>query len=250
MAGTKAAAVKAEAFRLNSAQLANLGGEIRRSRKRRRLTQAQLGALVGTSGMTISRIECGRGGGVSLDFWQSLAVAIGRPLRWSMDRDAQEEPADAGHLAIQSLLLRLGRRAGHVSLFELPTRPADPSRSVDVGWRDDRRHILVLLEAWNSFGDIGASSRSFARKMAEAESLATGTWGFVPHLVVGCWVVRATRRNRVLVQRYSDIFASHLPGSSARWVRAIRDGSVPPREAGLIWCDVNCTRVFAWRRGA
>jgi hypothetical protein len=163
-------------------------------------------------------------------------------------RDRREEPADAGHLKIQELVLRQGRAAGYRGTFELPTRPTDPSRSADVGLRDDFHRRLVLLECWNVIGDIGAAARSTARKLSEAEALATAIWGGSPRRVSGCWVIRATRRNRELVARYPEVFSARFPGSSAGWVRALVAGTEPPAEPGMVWCDVAATRLFPWRR--
>jgi hypothetical protein len=157
-------------------------------------------------------------------------------------------PADAGHLAIQELVLRLARTAGAKRFFELATRPAEPWRSADVGMRVDRHRCLVLCECWNTIGDVGAAARSTARKVAEAEQLAVVTGGEKPYRIASCWVVRATRRNRELVGRYPEVFAARFPGSSAGWLAALTRGDEPPTEPGLVWCDVAATRVFAWRR--
>jgi transcriptional regulator with XRE-family HTH domain len=240
----------AEAARRNQEQLAQLGAELRRSRLRRRLKQAQLAAAIGVVQSTVSVMERGRGGSLSMDLWQTAFTAMDRELRFEPSRDASEEVADAGHLMIQDLVLRLGREAGFVATFELPSRPADPSRSTDVGLRDDRRRLLVLAECWNSIGDIGAAARSTSRKIADAEAFAAFAWGERPHRVASVWVIRASRRNRELVARYPDVFAARFPGSSSGWVAALTRGDEPPRESGLVWCDVAATRVFAWRRRA
>jgi hypothetical protein len=110
------------------------------------------------------------------------------------------------------------------------------------------KRVLVLVEAWNTFGDVGASVRSTDRKLAEAEDFATATWGERDHLVAGCWVVRSTRANRALVARYPELFASRFPGSSHGWLATLTTGSRPPAQAGLVWCDVAATRLFSWRR--
>ncbi len=176
-------------------------------------------------------------------------------MRIELRRDAREEPADAGHLAIQELVLRLGRRIGYRGSFELRSRSVDPSRSTDVGLRDDQAGILILVECWNTFGDLGAAIRSTKRKLAEAAELAIAIGGDRPHRVFSCWVVRDVERNRRLVARYPELFASTFPGSSALWVRALtepvrRTGRLdPPTNLGLVWCDARATRLFAWRRG-
>ena len=170
------------------------------------------GSEPGCRASAISTIERGRGGSHTLDTWQRLALAVDRPMRIELRRDAREEPADAGHLAIQELVLRLGRRAGFSGTFELPTRSSDPSRSTDVGLRDDRARLLILVECWNTFGDLGASIRSTNRKLAEAAELAIAVGGDDPHRVVSCWVVRDVERNRQLLARYPELFASQVPG--------------------------------------
>ena len=238
----------AEARRRNLEQLAGLGAELRRSRIHRHLTQEQLGLRAGISRPTVGAVERGFGGSHTLDTWQRLALVLDRPLRVDLGRDPFEDTADAGHLAIQELVLRIGRLAGFRGGFEIASKPTDPSRSTDVGLRDDRRRLLLLIECWNSIGDIGAAARSTNRKLAEAEDLAIVIGGEQPHRVASSWVVRATRRNRDLLARYPEVFDARFPGSSAGWVQALTGGTEPPNEQGLVWCDVEATRLFAWRR--
>lgn len=239
----------AAAARRSSVTAGELGAQLRQRRKRRGWTQRELGARIGLHHSRISQVELGGGASLTLRDWTALAHALGAELSVKLSRDHEDEPADAGHLRIQEFLLRLGRQAGAARLFELPTRPADPSRSVDVGLRDDLRRRLILLEAWNTIGDIGAAARSTTRKLAEAEALATALGGDEgPYRVAGCWVVRASRTNRALVARYPEVFAARFPASSAGWARAIATGAEPPAGPGLIWCDPSRGTVFAWRR--
>jgi transcriptional regulator with XRE-family HTH domain len=248
MARLKRPELFAEAARRNAQLMAALGGELRRGRTARRITQDQLGDRIGLSQSTISKMERGRGGSLSMDAWQRAFAAVDRPLHLAPARDPLEETVDAGHLGLQELVIRLGRGGGYRALFELPTKPGDPRRSVDVGLRDDRNRRLLLCELWNTFGDVGAAARSTNRKLAEAAQLAAAIWGEAPHTVVACWIVRATRRNRELVARYPELFASRFPGSSVGWVHALTNGIEPPSEPGLVWADVAATRLFAWRR--
>ena len=108
-----------EAERRNQAQLARLGGDLRDARRRRRRTQGQVAAAAGIARSTVSAIERGHAGSHTLDTLQRVALASGRPLLVGLQRDPFEETADAGHLAMQELVLRLGRRAGFTRSFEL-----------------------------------------------------------------------------------------------------------------------------------
>lgn len=237
-----------EAERANREQLVRLGGHVRDARRRRRATQARLGEAVGLSQSAISRLERGLGGGLSMDAWQRVALALGTRLHVSLPRDALEQPADAAHLALQELVIRLGRAAGYRALLELPTRPSEPWRSIDVALCDDARRRLTVVECWNTIGDVGAAARASNRKLAEAGALAAARWGEGDHEVRLVWVVRATSRNRALVARYPRLFAARFPGSSGGWVKALTTGSTPPDAPGLVWASVDGSRVFAWRR--
>lgn len=188
------------------------------------------------------------GGSLSLDVWQRLFVGLGRRLIVEAGRDPIGEPVDAGHLKIQELVLRLGRGAGYQGLFELATRPLDPTRSTDACLRSDAARRLLLIECWNTITDIGAAVRSTDRKLREVAELSVVVGADRPYSVAGCWVVRATARNRELVRRYPEVFAARFPGASEGWARAITRGEAPPLKPGIIWCDVGATRLFAWRR--
>lgn len=224
----------------------SLGEEVRRERRRRRLTQRVLGARIGLSQTEISRIERGLGARAPLETWVALGVALDRPLAVSLSRPIghdRAEPADAGHLQIQEHVLALASATGRAGTFELPTSPRDQSRSTDVGIRDARHRCRILAECWNTFGDLGAASRATHRKAAEAHA----TWP--DDRVATVWVVRATAANRALLARYPHILDASFPGSSRRWVRALTDGDIaPPSEPGLVWFDPATGRLTEHRR--
>jgi transcriptional regulator with XRE-family HTH domain len=263
MSRLKRPELAALARRLNQEQLSRAGGQVAETRRRRRWTQSELGRRVGLSQGSISLVEVGKGGGLALDAWQRIGLALDRPLRIELSRDAREEPADAGHLGTQELVMRVGRGAGFQRTFELPTRPSNPTHSTDVGLRDDRHRRLILVECWNTIGDLGAAVRSTVRKRVDVEGLAAVIGGGrpaqgglqgpdepgEPYAVATVWVVRATRRNRDLVARYPELFASRFTGSSRAWVQALTTGAPSPTDLGLVWCDVQATRLYAWRRG-
>ena len=236
-----------QARRLLQPTLTREGGKVRRARKRRRWTQQALAEKVDLAQPTISQMERGEGGTLSLEVWQQVVLVLGLPLDLTLGRDALEEPADAGHLDVQELMLRTGRKAGYRRTFEVPTKPSDPSLSTDVGLTDDANRRLLQVECVNTFGNINAAIRSSDRKRAEAEAHAIAIGHGEPYDVHQVWVIRATRRNRELLARYPELFATRFPGSSKVWVKALIIGSSPPDQPGLVWCDVRATRLFEWR---
>jgi len=227
--------------------MAREGAKLRQARKRRRLTQVQLGVKCGLSQSTISDAEIGHGGALSLTAWQRIAIVLDLPLDFSLGRDALEEPVDAGHLAIQELVLRLARATGRRRRFELTSKPTDPWRSTDVGLIDDEQRSLILVECVNAFGNVNASIRSSDRKRGEADGLAIALGRGAPYEVRTCWIVRATRRNRQLISTYPELFANRFGGSSRAWVETLTRGTAVPDEPGLVWCDIQATRLFEWR---
>ena len=249
MAGVKRRQARIVGAQRAQQAAAQAGRDVRASRRRRRLTQRVLAERIGVDRAYVARIEAGRAAGAPFEIWYALGEALGRQFKAEFLRDRLDEPADAGHLAIQELVLRLAGPAGYQGGFELATRPSDPARSIDVPLRDRRNRRLVIVECWNSFGDLGSAARSSNRKIAEAEALAGALAGDGPPYAIGlCWVVRDTARNRELMARYEHIFAARFPGSSAGWARALTQGGPLPAEPGLVWCDVSATRLFA-RRG-
>ena len=249
MPGRKRPASVIQGAREAAAIAANLGGQARTERLGLRRTQAQLSVAVGLSRSRYGEVERGEGASLPLDTWVAIGLAIGRPLAVGFSRPVHAAaPADAAHLAMQELILRLATESGRRATFELPTRPADPWRSTDVGIRDDRTRTLILVECWNTFGDVGAARRATTRKVNEAEALAVALGGERPYRVLSVWVVRSTAANRSLVRSYPEVFASACPGSSQGWEKALTSGSPPPRQTGFVWCDPAAGRIWPRRR--
>ena len=195
-------------------------------RERRGWTRTELARRAAIGRMVESRIERGITN-VDLEVLQRIGAAMGRPLLVTFGRDIMETPTDAGHLAIQELVLRLGRAAGYTGSFELPSRPGESWRSIDVGLADASRRRMLLVECWNTIGDVGVASRSSERKRVDLDAIAAGRWG--PDASVNVlWVVRATARNRALIHRYPEVFTARFPGSSRGWVDCLTSGERPP----------------------
>jgi hypothetical protein len=162
-------------------------------------------------------------------------------------RDPLDDVRDAGHLAIQELVLRVAAAAASMrrSSFQfalacLATRSTSSCGTTSGGcsWcaRRGTRSATSEQAPAHSSGKLG-----------QAEQLA-GTLGLDgPHRVRGCWVVRATTANRNLVRRYPTIFASRFPGSSLGWWRTLIAGDDPPAQPGLVWSDREASKLFPLR---
>lgn len=249
-AGSTRAGARLAGRRRAAEVAAELGRKIRAARGRRGWTQAALASRVGLTAARIGQIESGQAGGAGLEVWLAIAEALQVPLRIELARDARADVADAGHLAMQELALRLGRLTGRARTFELATKPLVSGHSIDVCLRDDLQRVLIINECWNTFGNVNASVRSTRRKIAEAEQLAAAIGGDAgPYRVAAVWLVRDTRANRELIGRYPEVFATAFTGPSMSWVAALtRPGVPPPAELGLVWSDVRATGLFPWRR--
>jgi transcriptional regulator with XRE-family HTH domain len=242
--------VEVQAARESARIGATLGSDLQHTRKRRRMTQEALGKRIGLGQGRISELERGHGATTPLETWIALGIAIDRPLAVSFSRDIQpDEPRDAGHLAAQELVLRLARQHRRHADFELPTRPTDPTRSIDVALRDATARVLIVVEIWNRLDDLGAAVRATSRKQAEAEGPAVLAAGDgPPYRVTTCWLLVDTTANRRLVARYPEILETRFPGSSFGWVCCLSNGAPPPTEPGLAWIDPRSGRIVPLRR--
>jgi hypothetical protein len=184
--------------------------------------------------------------------WIRIGLALGQPFAASFTKPLGEtrQPIDAGHLAMQEYLLSLARSTGRAATFELPTRPSDPSHSIDVCVRDTRRRVLIIEEAWNTFGDLGGAIRATHRKQAEAADLAATIGDGPSFRVATVWVVRDNANNHALVARYPEILGAAFPGSSRAWVKALTSDAAPPTRPGLAWFDPGTRRLHEWRRSS
>jgi transcriptional regulator with XRE-family HTH domain len=244
MSGRRSAAAIAAALEADGIRR-SIGLGVAAARGRRGWTQASLALRAGTSQAAISRLERGVPP-LEVGLLVRTARALGISPRVELTRDPLDGPADAGHLAIQELLVRLARATAGAVLVELPLGASDRARSVDVCVYRRALGELIVEEAWNRIGDVGAGLRSFDHKLALAAEAAVA-FPNPPMKITGVWVVRATRANRALLAAYPALFAARFPGSSRAWVRALVTGSAAPADPGIVLCDVGATRLFDWR---
>lgn len=213
---------------------ANLGRDLRGTRRSRRWTQARLGDRVGLSQAQISALESGAGARTSIETWVAIGIALLRPIAIGFSRDVAVPLKDAGHLDAQELVATIATAAGWRTTIEAPDDPRSPTGSSDL--RLDRPGAAVLTEIWNRLDDLGAAARSSDRKLARAQLGTRAVWLLVD-----------TAANRAIVRRYPAVLRARFPGSSAGWVRALSAGGDPPLEPGIAWIDVRGRRIAELR---
>jgi transcriptional regulator with XRE-family HTH domain len=215
----------------------HLGRSLKQARGDRGYSQATAAAAAGLAQTSWSELECGLGAAVSLRVWVRAGDAVGADLRAYLERaSAADQPRDAVHLRHQELVARLAMDGGW---------QVDPEASLTSAGVADllltRRSEVALVEIWNWFGDVGDAFRSWDRKL---ERLRSGT----DDPVSGCWIVRATRRNRDLLASHRTIFAARFPASASHWLGALSDPRAPmPVQPAILWVAVNGDRLFARR---
>ncbi len=237
----------------HSAELAaKLGRSLRDARLVARLTQAQAARRAGLSQSAWSQLEIAANPSYTLATWDRAAHAVGSALNGYLTQaTAAGTPRDAVHLKNQELVIRTALAGRWRALPEEPIdREARTSRAADVllyRRSPDTASEYALFEVIDWFEDVGAPSRDWSRRLDAVERYA------ISHMVgdealprtSGCWVVRATTRNRRLVAEHRHFFRARFPGSGRAWLAALNDPGAPmPVEPALLWVSVNGERLF------
>jgi hypothetical protein len=165
-------------------------------------------------------------------------------------------PRDAVHLRNQELVLRIASGGGWRGVPE-QALDADLARSRHGDVVLSRRRAaaaqeVCLIEVVDWVADAGESVRDFQRRVAVLDRYAVARMrpGDAVPISGGCWLLRATRRNRGLVNEHRHFFRGRFPGSGRAWLAALTDPAAPmPTEPALLWVDVGGTRIFAARLG-
>jgi transcriptional regulator with XRE-family HTH domain len=220
------------------------------ARKVGRQTQRSAAAAAGISQSMWSLLERGEDPHATLSTWNRAAMAVDTSLAaYLRESSAAHLPRDAVHLRYQELILRTAAPGGWSGLAEAQLDP-DPrtSRSGDVLLQ--RRPEFALTEIWDWFNDVGAALRSWPRRLDALERFAIARMvGDQPlPIVSGCWVVRATRRNKRLIADHRLLFRASFPGSGHAWLAALGDRAVPmPTSSVLLWVSVSGERIYPAR---
>lgn len=236
-----------------------LGAALRDARLKAKLSQRQAAEKAGVSQPTWSKLERKRDASFTIGTWDRAAFAVGTALNaYLPEASAADQPRDAVHLKAQELVLSTSKPGGwHGLPEERFDADARTSRFADVFLErqqpSDQADEVALMEVIDWFDDVGQPMRNWQRRLDGVERYAlahiTDEDKPLPR-VSGCWIVRATRRNRELVAQHQNLFATRFPGSGRAWLAALTDPakSIPDQPA-LLWISVSGDRLFParWR---
>jgi transcriptional regulator with XRE-family HTH domain len=231
-----------------------LGKALKEARLAIGLTQAAAARRAGMSQATWSALETDGDARYTMLTWDRAAHAVGTRLSaYLPETSAADGPRDAVQLRAQELIIRTSLPGGWGGLPEEQI-DSEPSRSrvADVilyrPIQGPREYALMEVIDW--FDDVGAPTRAWHRRLAAVERYAIARMrgdGPVPR-IGGCWVIRATRRNRQLIGEHRHFFRARFPGSGRAWLAALTDPTSPmPGEHALLWVSVKGERIYPAR---
>ena len=222
-----------------------IGIGLRESRIALRLTQGDAADRAGVSQQHWSALERGLGMATTLETHAACAAAVDLQLAAFLEgRPGADVPRDLAHLRGQAMIVQVASAGGWCAAVERPIDPyAARSRSIDVELRRESRHEEAIVELVDLVADAGHDMRGLSDKVAAVRRERPSD------RIAGLLGVRATRRNRELVAEIAPLVDARFPGSSAAWLAALRDRTVPmPHEDGFVWARVDGSGLFARRR--
>jgi transcriptional regulator with XRE-family HTH domain len=257
----------------SEALMRKLGAMLRDGRARMGLKQLEAATAAGISRSEWSELERGKSR-ATLHLINRAGSAVNAPLdAFLRHASAADLPRDASQLKGQELLIVTAQPGGWQGLPEEQIdRDARTSRAADVllfrerelvrqrervgqrelvGQRDTHACEYALMEIIDWFHDVGEPLRAWSSRLAAVERYAIARMhdDIVP-ITSGCWVVRATQRNRRLVADHANLFRARFPGSGRAWLAALTNPAVAmPTRPSLLWINVKGDRLFPvrWR---
>lgn len=182
------------------------------------LSQARVGAALGCSHMTISRLEAGGSSGAPFDLYARLFAVLGGRLSVKVYPDG-----DALRDAPQLRRLDLLRGRLHPSLVmrtEVTLGLAGDRRAWDAEIRCVGERILVECET--VLDDLQALERKIALKMQD---------GKVDRVIL---LVADTHRNRRILREHGHVLQARFPMSGRAALHALAEGRLPNLSAIIV----------------
>jgi transcriptional regulator with XRE-family HTH domain len=189
------------------------GSVLRTVRQRRDWRQGDLAARAGVSQSTISRVERGHVGSVSIDTLRSIASVVDVRVellpRWRAGD--LERLLSARHSQLHESVARgLSRHTGWVLAPEVSFSIYGERGVIDlVAWNAEHR-ALLFIELKTDIVDVNELLGTFDRKVRLGRRIAEQR-GWDPLAVSGWIIVAASRTNRQRIAAHGRMLRSALP---------------------------------------
>lgn len=202
------------------------GTVVRAVRQRRRWRQTDLAAKSRVSQATISRLERGHPGTLSLDTIRRVAgaldIRVDLVARWragDLDRLVNARHSSLHETVAAALTTRF---RGWVLAPEASFSIFGERGAIDIlAWHPDRRALLVI-ELKTDIADVNELLGTFDRKVRLAAQVAEPR-GWHPLSVSGWVIVAPGRTNRERIARHGSMLRAAFPADGRRisgWLRA------------------------------
>jgi transcriptional regulator with XRE-family HTH domain len=226
-----------------------LGSLVRAVRIRKGLRQQDVAGSAGVSRATVSRLESGKVGRLSLDTVERIASVVdvrtelfGRWQGGDCDRLLNWRHS----LLADSFSAAVRVHGGWLFEAEVPFSIYGERGVIDqMGWHERSSHLLVV-ELKTEFVDINEMLGTMNRKLRLAPRVASER-GWRPKLVSGWLIVSDTRTNRRHAARHSSLLRSRF-SLDGRSLSAFLDNPAAATFGLAFWTDVhprNVTREAA-----
>lgn len=201
-----------------------LGLSLRALRRRRRLSQGRLAALVGISRSTIARIERGRADTATLRTLVRVAATLGASVsvRILWHGEALDRLLDAAHADLTDATLTLFRDAGWDVATEVSFNIRGERGAIDILAFHRESGSLVVVEVKSVVPDLQATLVTLDRKARLASAIARER-GWRVSSVSRLIVLPADRTARRRVDQHRAIFETALPSRTVavrRWIKS------------------------------
>ncbi|MBI2777920.1 MAG: helix-turn-helix transcriptional regulator [Chloroflexi bacterium] len=201
-----------------------LGLAIRALRRRRSWTQAQLGRRIGCSDQTISRLERGQAGRVTLRQLERVLESLGARLllRALWQGEELDRLLDAGHARMVDLVLELLGRLGWEAFPEVTFAIDGERGSVDVLGFHRATGTLLVVEVKSVVPDAQAMLAGLDRKARLGPRIAVER-GWRPLVVARLLVLPDDRTARRRIEALTTTLDRALPARTLAvrgWLRA------------------------------
>jgi transcriptional regulator with XRE-family HTH domain len=190
-----------------------IGNTFRAIRLELRLRQADVGARSGVSQQTISDVECGMFGALSVNTYCRIAAVLNADIllapRW---RGAKlDRILDRRHATLQNRTVELLTSLGWQVATEVPFNRYGDRGSVDIlGWRPESRALLIV-EIKSEIASLEETLRilNMKRRVLPAEMRRERSWD--ARYIASLLVLPDATTHRRLVKRHEALIAASLP---------------------------------------